>query len=128
MSLSEFLLAMFDADEARRWYVHDAECDVWAESSGLLLAQVFVDMTISVRCSCPVPARVLAECEAKRRIVAWCSERERIDVSEYGDGGDAARESHFLPGGLIHKADSVVLRYLALPYADHPDYREQWRP
>lgn len=42
------------------------------------------------------PARVLAEVEAKRRIV--------FEVA--------------MP----------VLALLALPYADHPDYREEWRP
>ena len=24
--------------------------------------------------------------------------------------------------------DESVLRHLALPYADHPDYREEWKP
>jgi hypothetical protein len=51
------------------------------------------------------PSRVLAECEAKRRIVEWCS-------------GPTASEWHELP----------VLAMLALPYADHPDYDEAWRP
>jgi hypothetical protein len=49
------------------------------------------------------PARVLAECEAKRRIVEM----------------HAYQEEHFTPDEL---------RALALPYADHPDYREEWRP
>jgi len=47
------------------------------------------------------PARVLAECEAKRRVVMFMSD-------EY------------------HEPE--VLGLLALPYADHPDYREEWRP
>ncbi len=57
------------------------------------------------------PARVLAECEAKRRIVElirrdngdWCSP-DRLGLGE------------------------MVLETLALPYADHPDYRDEWRP
>lgn len=48
------------------------------------------------------PARVLAECEAKRRIVEWASD---------GEG-----EFHW----------STVLAPLAAVYADHPDYREEW--
>jgi hypothetical protein len=53
------------------------------------------------------PARILAEVEAKRRIVdryAW--------LCEHGDTGGTA----------------WVLPLLALPYADHPDYRNEWRP
>jgi hypothetical protein len=48
------------------------------------------------------PARVLAECEAKRRIV---------DLSKHGCGDDYER----------------VQRALALPYAEHLDYRKEWR-
>jgi hypothetical protein len=46
------------------------------------------------------PARVLAECEAKRRIVEWCS-----DFMQW-----------------------PPLYALAAVYADHPDYREEWKP
>ncbi len=52
------------------------------------------------------PARVLAECEAKRRI-----------VDQLGDAAwssDAVRDH--------------VLGNLALPYVDHEDYRDEWRP
>ena len=53
------------------------------------------------------PARVLAECEAKRRIV------ERYGyLYEHGDSGDMR----------------WVLPLLALPYASHPDYDPVWRP
>ena len=57
------------------------------------------------------PARVLAECEAKRAVVGlhpemlgWCQ-------------------------GCAHESYPCrTLLALALPYADHPDYREEWRP
>jgi hypothetical protein len=55
------------------------------------------------------PERVLAECEAKRRIVQG--------VGVYGGRGSDEAMYH-----------EVVLSFLALPYADHPDYREEWRP
>jgi len=45
------------------------------------------------------PARVLAECEAKRLLI------ERV--------------------GNPHWAGFNIL---ALPYADHPDYRQEWKP
>ena len=63
------------------------------------------------------PARVLAECEAKRRIVAY---REQ-----------AVREHDVLNLPLTEVRTityDAVLRALALPYADHPDYLEEWRP
>ena len=52
------------------------------------------------------PARVLAECEAKRLLVAR--------VTDVSWAGYAVRD--------------FVLESLALPYADHPDFREEWRP
>jgi hypothetical protein len=55
--------------------------------------------------------RALAECEAKRRI-----------VEEYREACSAGWAQE-LSGGL-----NVALRCLALPYAAHPDYREEWRP
>lgn len=58
-------------------------------------------------CDCGAVERRLDECEAKRRIIAL---REHIL--------DA-------PAGWMYDA---VLRLLALPYADRPGYREEWRP
>jgi len=55
------------------------------------------------------PTRVLAECQAKRRII------EAVKEHEEGEWEDDP----------IHGA---VLRPLALPYADHPDYRQEWKP
>lgn len=58
------------------------------------------------------PARVLAECEAKRRIVESLIDMEPVEDER--------------------KGQVVTLRWvchsLALPYADHPDYREEWKP
>jgi hypothetical protein len=62
-------------------------------------------------------ARILADVQAKRRIVrlhgacgtgAGCCD----------DGGRGG------PEGI----GCTTLAYLALPYADHPDYDEAWRP
>jgi uncharacterized protein DUF6221 len=63
------------------------------------------------------PARVLAECEAKRRIVEGC-----IGIIEDRDGYFAMLDVPEVPA----IAESH-LRLLALPYADRPDYREEWR-
>lgn len=58
------------------------------------------------------PSRVLAECDAKRQIVDMCG--YHLEFS-----GDVTPASDDLATATLH--------FLALPYADHPDYREEWR-
>lgn len=64
------------------------------------------------------PARVLAECEAKRRIV---SVRAAIGMRHGGtmDEVDAAHAA-------VQKQREWTWRLLALPYAGHPDYLAEW--
>lgn len=63
-----------------------------------------------------IPDRVLAECEAKRQIVGVVSEFERR-APEWGDEFPAV-------SALV----AYPLRVLASVYADHPDYRDEWKP
>jgi len=63
------------------------------------------------------PHRVLAEVEAKRQLINR--------VEQHAEFVDAVRETDSL------RYDRVALHLLAplaLPYADHPDYDEAWRP
>jgi hypothetical protein len=53
--------------------------------------------------------RVLAECEARRRILELA--------------GDGPRHEW-----VSTLTIETVLRALALPYANHPDYRQEWKP
>jgi len=85
------------------------------------------------------PYRVLAECEAKRRIIEIHKiETERL-YEEKADGTFArtGREEYTCLNcddpevGHIgyHAQDGCpTLRVLAAVYAGHPDYREGWRP
>lgn len=59
------------------------------------------------------PARILREVEAKREIVRQAD----LYLCDSGPGC-----------GYRTKHGHSVLRLLALPYDDHPDYREEWRP
>lgn len=72
------------------------------------------------------PARVLAECEAKRRLVDYAFENAHIIDGEWGDSCsvDEIRAGRCRD----HGADAAwdVLRLLALPFADRPGYREEW--
>lgn len=64
------------------------------------------------------PGRVLAEIDAKRRIIAL-HEQATADTqsSDYLMSG---------PGRMVLVAFDPVLRLLALPYREHPDYRSEW--
>ena len=64
------------------------------------------------------PARVLAEVDAKRRIIDAYELATRAAVDD-----PLNDEAVFYAKGLER---SVLL--LALPHAGHPDYREEWRP
>ena len=54
----------------------------------------------------------LDEVEAKRLLLDW------LDVTE--------RDFHACDG--IKSNVRLARRALALPYSDHPDYREEWKP
>ncbi|WP_409186703.1 DUF6221 family protein [Amycolatopsis sp. VS8301801F10] len=67
------------------------------------------------------PARVLAEVDAKRKI-----------IDEHAEPGDdnvicrVCREPW--QGDFTVPLPCPTLRLLALPYAGHPDYRQEWKP
>jgi hypothetical protein len=63
------------------------------------------------------PARVLAEVDAKRRILDQCA-----GLADMGFVGSA-----WTPGDMSELA-AQALSLLALPYADRPGYRDEWRP
>jgi hypothetical protein len=71
------------------------------------------------------PARVFAECEAKRRIVA-------AHPMKYLDRWDCsvcdACANEFNDYWIVGGGPCPTLILLALPYADHPDYQESWKP
>lgn len=64
----------------------------------------------------PLDPRIIAECQAKRRILA-----DFLDAQGRIDSGDAT----YYPR---RKVLNAVLRALATVYADHVDYRDGWRP
>lgn len=98
-SLADFLLERIAEDESTRGDKHDR----W--DCSLRQLEMFGD------CTCKQPARVLAECEAKRRIIDWVA----VTVDDF----------HACDG--IKANMRIALKDLAKPYADHPDYREEWR-
>ncbi len=85
------------------------------------------------------PARVLAECEAKRRIVGLHGGTYGGGTVEFcvccgvGEQGRGFTDSPHATEEDCYDHDHshypcATLLALALPYADHPDFREEWRP
>lgn len=65
------------------------------------------------------PARVLAECEAKRRIVErWQKIDDTLENPPQG--------FNFHTGDAVWAELTDVLRSLAAPYSDHPDFDAGW--
>lgn len=86
------------------------------------------------------PARALLEIEAKRQLLADALAEKHVVVedcwytcpaaTEERDGGETCNDAE---GGKPCNCgrDARVerrLRLLAMPYVDHPDQREEWRP
>jgi hypothetical protein len=72
------------------------------------------------------PARVLAECSAKRSTVLACREI-RPDLGFLGSRPHGMADFPLAPHDQ-HQLAALTLSLLALPYADHHDYRPEWRP
>ncbi|MEW1551552.1 DUF6221 family protein [Streptomyces tsukubensis] len=88
-----------------------------------------LDLNVAEHIACWDPARVLREVDAKRQMV---------DASPV-DCPPACRSEHTFSGSCSLRAlgpaparppftSESTLRLLALPYADHPDYKSEWRP
>jgi DNA helicase HerA-like ATPase len=67
------------------------------------------------------PARVLAECEAKRRIL----DRAANDIAA-ADAKAPDQITRSFDAGAAHEAYNVLLDLVRV-WADHPDFREEWR-
>jgi hypothetical protein len=124
MNLDEFLLARIAED--KRVAVNAAGDGGQGRWSAAVVGKGPVGPHSAAHIVRHDPARVLAECSAKRQIVQACR--------------DARPETQFLgtrPPGMAdfpiaahgqHQLAAVILALLALPYADHPHYRPEWRP
>jgi hypothetical protein len=104
LTLPEFLLARIaEVEKAGRPHWDSCRVVRWAGTGK------------PAQCDCHQPARGQAMCEAHRRIAEsfrWYQDnagRGSLSPAAYG-----LAEAH--------------AKALALPYADHPDYRPEWRP
>ncbi len=131
MTLVEFLLARIADDEAaaglcrERSWQYDDGAGVANEVNGLVVQHAHVwGPSVSITTSAAHqfsdmqhianwdPARVLAECEAKRRVIEA--------LGNFEDG-------HIWASGEALRAQEA-LEAMTLPHADHPDYQQEWKP
>jgi hypothetical protein len=104
-------------DGGQRWYVEDAMDDGVvshvdpAASDNEGVARHIAEWD---------PARVLREIDAKRRLVDW---HRKTTQAEFSSGAYRTVGCRCYDGWPC-----TTLRLLALPYADRPGYREEWRP
>ncbi|MCW2785228.1 MAG: hypothetical protein JWP74_1745 [Marmoricola sp.] len=103
MTLTEFLLARVAEDEAVAERVY-----LWS-GAGLDDFDELGD-------------RVLAECEAKRRIV---EEHAPAEHNPALCGTCVVWADQYEASGIY--LPCLTLQLLALPYADHPDYDKEWK-
>jgi hypothetical protein len=68
------------------------------------------------------PARVLAECQARRQIVEFAQEATGMEISLDLEFGQSHRDEAADP-----YIGDRILHLLAAPYAGHPDYRPEWK-
>jgi hypothetical protein len=120
LTLIDFLLARIAEDEAAARQADDVCPAPWGHSEPMVSSRsghLEDAVGTAVAITAPVfqahilrhdPAHVLAECEAKRRIM------EEFSGNWVDEGHEAAGE--------------VALGHLAAVYADHPDFRDEWRP
>jgi hypothetical protein len=127
-TLPEFLLARIAEDHAR------AEMDGANAYAGFMYglagwkpeAPAWAYTAVQLR-EVDHAARVLAECESKRRIVELHRNRSYPQPVNPSDGPAYTEEELCCDvcGWAEYACDT--LRLLAHPYAEHPDFRPEWR-
>lgn len=138
--LADFLRGRIGEEERLAHLARDTEPALWADIEKGGIPDLDATMATVAMMNRWSPRLVLAECEAKRRIIELhdhpdgsCWEMHR---GVYGPGwpeGSYAVEGQLwahpsLEPPEVHPGPCETLQLLALPYADHPDYRAQWRP
>jgi len=127
--------AMWADEESGNWHAHDrgprknplgirwAVIDATSEGVVDVQPQAAEDQGVAQYIARHDPARVLAEVDAKQRI---------IGLHSYATGHSCSITDE--TGYELNYADvaandaCTTLCLLALPYSDHPDYREEWKP
>jgi hypothetical protein len=115
MTITEFLEARIAEDEETARDANEQRLWSWSQHDRMIIND-------SGHMQRFTPTRVLAECQAKRAILdEWA--RLDVDARELADPEAMTDETHT---GLVW-AYLDIFKHLAAVYADHPDYRDEWR-
>lgn len=122
--LTEFLLARITEDESKarhaaHLYGRPPGIPGGATYHELAYPRGHLPVVAYAHASRWEPARVLAECEARRKII------ELHALS--GDSCSTCGDGHDGYGDLYQRYPCETLRALALPYANRPGWREDWK-
>ncbi|WP_338699170.1 DUF6221 family protein [Streptomyces sp. Q6] len=101
-----------------QYVVAVAERDMVAVGS-----QDFMDPKVGEHIAAHDPARVLREIDAKRQMLTLHAATGGHECSTRDERGDIDHCTW-----VMESEACPTLRLLALPYADRPGYREEWRP
>lgn len=130
--LVEFLRARTDEDEASARQVASDYGDQWTSEGDDRVRGSLEYVDVLDGPGSPTeyiarhdPKRVLAEVEAKRRIISMHAES---DFPHNPDDGPGDYSWTARCDGCYETAPCTTLRLLASVYADHPDYRPEWAP
>jgi hypothetical protein len=138
MDLAQFLRARLEEDEqAARLAAEECggnwsydERAVVADREGDMVAvgsQDFMEPERGVHIARHDPARVLAEVDAKRELIKL-HKSAKLSYLPSRERGCVTCSTAQAWDAQANEANCQTLRLLALPYADHADYRDEWRP
>lgn len=124
--LVQFLRARLDDSAAGAGQWHDLECDIHTHLAGGLVASVAASRMLAevpgAVCDCGGPARVLERVRLSRNLLRrYEAARTSLERSRM-PGVDMARME-----GRVSGLETAV-RNAGEEYADHDDYRPEWRP
>lgn len=134
MTITEFLIARIAEDEARASWYHRLHCLRTACDAECCWGDATDEQTDAERvCTCGYPARVLADCEAKRRIIALhipgddFPDNPACVLCQWDVDCEAPRHDHQYEAGKRSEWPCETVLALASVYVDHPDFDETWR-
>lgn len=114
MDIVEFIKARLDEDER----LANAATDAFMHGDRIGIEPNKLHPSVRMHVYGWAPARVLREVEAKRRMLEW-AQAQLDDFEDFPDDQQYRLEAI----GVLR----LHLPLLALPYSDHPDYREERR-
>lgn len=125
VDLAAWLLAQIDADERVAERARDVSTDLGQQASWSAFSATDIADEAVIHVEAWGPDRVVADCEAKRRIV----DLHPVVGDDVCDTCVVGKQGYPLhPHSTPERWPCGTLRALASSYADRPGYEPDWRP